>query len=76
MNQTTMHFINLGAVYFTKSEEFPTGLKAIGDKCIGLYKKGIIEANIERIFSLEEVKEALEIQKQGHVRGKLVIDFE
>eukprot|EP00828_Plagiopyla_frontata_P045677 TRINITY_DN788_c0_g1_i2.p1 TRINITY_DN788_c0_g1~~TRINITY_DN788_c0_g1_i2.p1 ORF type:complete len:567 (-),score=59.21 TRINITY_DN788_c0_g1_i2:99-1799(-) len=75
-NQATLHGVALGWVYTTKSEELCKELKNIGDKCIQLYQQGILKTNIEQIFPFSQVKDALHLQKSGHVRGKLVIDFE
>jgi NADPH:quinone reductase-like Zn-dependent oxidoreductase len=59
------------------------GVKAIGQftqptserlsKLTELVEKGAIKVHVDKIFPLEQAREALDYQQQGKARGKIVI---
>lgn len=43
------------------------------EKIANLYDKGLMKPTIDRVFPLENAKEAHEYLEQGHVRGKVIL---
>ena len=48
-------------------------LKSNLDKLRELVEKGVVKSQVDRIYPLEQTREAFEYQEEGHPRGKVVI---